>query len=120
MPPAGSVRPKAKPKKKAAPRRPAGRRPEARRTPSRAPAVRSPPPSRRSHAKGSSSAPSGTVKLTFRPDARRHLLSLSFLRDGDEFLARMETDSGQITEMKNRALDQLLSLVAGELEDVLD
>ncbi len=119
MPPAGSVRPKAKPKKKAAPRRPAGRRPEAQRTASRAPAVRSPPP-RRSHAKGSSSAPSGTVKLTFRPDARRHLLSLSFLRDGDEFLARMETDSGQITEMKNRALDQLLSLVAGELEDVLD
>ncbi len=52
-------------------------------------------------------------------DGRRHLLSLSFLRDGDEFLARLETDAGQITELKNRSLDQLLSLVAGELEDLL-
>lgn len=51
---------------------------------------------------------------------RRHVLSLSFLRDGDEFLARLETDSGQITEMKNRSLDQLLTLVAGELEDLLE
>jgi hypothetical protein len=55
-----------------------------------------------------------------RPDARRHVLSLSFLRDGDEFLARLETDSGQITELKNRSLDQLLTLVAGELEDLLE
>jgi hypothetical protein len=55
-----------------------------------------------------------------RVDGRRHLLSLSFVRDGDEFLARMETDSGHITELKNRALDQLLTLVAGELEDLLD
>jgi hypothetical protein len=55
-----------------------------------------------------------------RIDGRRHLLSLSFVRDGDEFLARMETDSGHITELKNRALDQLLTLVAGELEDLLD
>jgi hypothetical protein len=47
------------------------------------------------------------------------VLSLSFLRDGDEFMARLETDSGQITEMKNRSLDQLLTLVAGELEDLL-
>jgi predicted component of type VI protein secretion system len=53
-------------------------------------------------------------------DARRHILSLSFLRDGDEFLARLEMDSGQITEMKNRSLDQLLTLVAGELEDLLE
>ncbi|HZY70556.1 MAG TPA: hypothetical protein VFF67_06235 [Thermoplasmata archaeon] len=53
-------------------------------------------------------------------DARRHVLSLSFLRDGDEFLARLETDSGQITELKNRSLDQLLTLVAGELEDLLE
>lgn len=53
-------------------------------------------------------------------EARRHLLSLSFLRDGDEFLARLETDGGQITELKNRALDQLLTLVAGELEDLLE
>jgi hypothetical protein len=55
-----------------------------------------------------------------RVDGRRHLLSLSFVRDGDEFLARLETDSGHITELKNRALDQLLTLVAGELEDLLD
>jgi hypothetical protein len=55
-----------------------------------------------------------------RTDGRRHLLSLSFVRDGDEFLARMETDTGHITELKNRALDQLLTLVAGELEDLLD
>jgi hypothetical protein len=35
-------------------------------------------------------------------------------------LARLETDAGQITELKNRALDQLLTLVAGELEDLLE
>jgi hypothetical protein len=54
------------------------------------------------------------------PDERRHVLSLSFLRDGDEFLARLETDQGQITELKNRSLDQLLTLVASELEDILE
>jgi len=48
------------------------------------------------------------------------VLSLSFVRDGDEFLARLETDAGHITELKNRSLDQLLTLVAGELEDLLD
>jgi hypothetical protein len=53
------------------------------------------------------------------PGGRRHVLSLSFLRDGDEFLARLETDAGHITELKNRSLDQLLTLVAGELEDLL-
>lgn len=53
------------------------------------------------------------------PDGRRHVLSLSFLRDGDDFLARLETDAGHITELKNRSLDQLLTLVAGELEDLL-
>jgi hypothetical protein len=53
-------------------------------------------------------------------DSRRHVLSLSFLRDGDEFLARLETDSGHITELKNRSLDQLLTLVANELEDLLE
>jgi hypothetical protein len=51
---------------------------------------------------------------------RAHILSLSFLRDGDEFMARLETDAGQITELKNRSLDQLLTLVAGELEDLLE
>lgn len=54
------------------------------------------------------------------PDARRHVLSLSFLRDGDEFMARLETNAGQITELKNRSLDQLLTLVANELEDLLE
>ena len=54
------------------------------------------------------------------PGGRLHVLSLSFLRDGDEFMARMETDAGQITELKNRSLDQLLTLVASELEDLLE
>ncbi|MFZ1024463.1 MAG: hypothetical protein WAN87_10055 [Thermoplasmata archaeon] len=53
-------------------------------------------------------------------DSRRHVLSLSFVRDGDEFMARLETDAGQITELKNRFLDQLLTLVANELEDILE
>ncbi|HTT26005.1 MAG TPA: hypothetical protein VMH90_03460 [Thermoplasmata archaeon] len=59
-------------------------------------------------------------ELPIPRDARRHVLSLAFLRDGDEFLARLETDAGQITELKNRSLDQLLTLVAGELEDLLE
>jgi len=70
-----------------------------------------------------SEGPSGGAAAAPPPrpgDARRHVLSLSFLRDGDEFLARIETDGGQITELKNRALDQLLTLVAGELEDLLE
>jgi hypothetical protein len=54
------------------------------------------------------------------PDGRRHVLSLSFVRDGDEFLARLESDNGHITEFKNRSLDQLLTLVAGELEDLIE
>lgn len=68
----------------------------------------------------SGSAPAPTPPVVRRPDGRVHLLSLSFVRDGDEFLARMETDGGQITELKNRALDQLLTLVASELEDLLE
>src|SRR5580692_1956454 len=60
-------------------------------------------------------APEEPGAIPLRGDGRRHLLSLSFLRDGDEFLARLETDGGQITELKNRALDQLLTLVASEL-----
>jgi hypothetical protein len=72
--------------------------------------------------KGGSSAPAGPAAPLppANPNARRHILSLSFLRDGDEFMARLETDGGQITEMKNRSLDQLLTLVAGELEDLLE
>jgi hypothetical protein len=42
------------------------------------------------------------------------------VRDGDEFLARIETDADQIIELKNRSLDQLLTLVASELEDLLE
>ena len=61
------------------------------------------------------------IETAPRPgDSRRHILSLAFVRDGDEFMARLETDSGQITELKNRFLDQLLTLVANELEDILE
>jgi hypothetical protein len=76
-------------------------------------------PARPKPAPAASSAPAPPT-VVLRGDARQHLLSLSFLRDGDEFLARLETDGGQITEMKNRSLDQLLTLVAGELEDLLE
>jgi hypothetical protein len=81
------------------------------------------PPARPSGSKSSSksgasvAAPPLEVPL---PDGRRHVLSLSFVRDGDEFLARLETDAGHITELKNRSLDQLLTLVASELEDLLE
>jgi hypothetical protein len=80
------------------------------------------PPSRPAGSKKSAapSEPALPAPEPRRIDGRRHLLSLSFVRDGDEFLARMETDTGHITELKNRALDQLLTLVAGELEDLLD
>jgi len=94
--------------------------------PSRPPAKPTPkkaaPPPRSSGSKKAAPAPEPipVVPEARRSDGRRHLLSLSFVRDGDEFLARMETDSGHITELKNRALDQLLTLVAGELEDLLD
>ena len=64
-------------------------------------------------------APEVTLEVPL-PGGRRHVLSLSFVRDGDEFLARLETDSGHITELKNRSLDQLLTLVASELEDLLE
>jgi hypothetical protein len=79
--------------------------------------VKRPAPAR---AKESPPSPGRPEAALPRPDARRHVLSLSFLRDGDEFLARLETDSGQITELKNRSLDQLLTLVASELEDLLE
>jgi len=71
--------------------------------------------------KGSSAAgpPPPTLEVPL-PGGRRHVLSLSFVRDGEDFLARLETDSGHITELKNRSLDQLLTLVAGELEDLLE
>ncbi|MGA8711076.1 MAG: hypothetical protein ACLP8Y_09785 [Thermoplasmata archaeon] len=93
------------PKKKAAP---APKKPVAR--PVKGSAPKAPP-------KSKEPAPELQVPL---PGGRRHVLSLSFVRDGDEFLARLETDSGHITEFKNRSLDQLLTLVAGELEDLVE
>jgi len=90
--------------------------------PSRAPAPQTTPKAAaKPHSKGGSKPkevrPDLEVPL---PDGRRHVLSLSFVRDGDEFLARLETDAGHITELKNRSLDQLLTLVASELEDLLE
>jgi len=82
-----------------------------------APAARPPPSPAKAAPKTKEPEPELQVPL---PDGRRHVLSLSFVRDGDEFLARLETDSGHITEFKNRSLDQLLTLVAGELEDLVE
>jgi len=82
-----------------------------------APAPRSPPAASKASAKPRVPEPELSLPP---PDGRRHVLSLSFVRDGDEFLARLETDSGHITEFKNRSLDQLLTLVAGELEDLVE
>jgi hypothetical protein len=114
-------RPSKSPAKKAA-------RPPAKAAPRRA---APPPPKSAPASKGGSKKPTGKAPAPAAPllppvpeirrsDGRRHLLSLSFVREGDEFMARMETDSGHITELKNRALDQLLTLVAGELEDLLE
>jgi len=99
-----AAKPKAAPAKKPAPR-PSGAKPS-----------RPPTPKPRTPAAAKEPEPELAVPL---PGGRRHLLSLSFVRDGDEFLARLETDVGHITELKNRSLDQLLTLVAGELEDLL-
>jgi hypothetical protein len=105
--------------------------------PARRPTKKAPPP-KKAPAKPSRALPSkSTSKVAAKPSngplvapapplevplpgGRHHVLSLSFVRDGDEFMARLETDSGHITELKNRALDQLLTLVAGELEDLLE
>ena len=98
--------PKAAPKKAPKPSKPVARPAKKGAAPSAGKSAPAPPP-----------APAAPPRAG---DSRRHVLSLSFLRDGDEFLARLETDGGQITELKNRALDQLLTLVAGELEDLLE
>jgi len=98
-------------------------KPAARKTPKPAPKKAAKPapkaaaPPKRVAAQAAVRIPELEVPL---PDGRRHILSLSFVRDGDEFLARLETDAGHITELKNRSLDQLLTLVASELEDVLE
>ena len=117
-------RKKSSPKRGASPRaRPA--RPAAKPKPTKPSkaAAKAKPPAKKATAPSKTVAaePEAPVVLVPRTgDGRRHVLSLSFLRDGDEFYARMETDAGQITELKNRSLDQLLSLVANELEDLLE
>jgi len=129
-----SHRPKSRPKpkdRKAPAKRPAAakRPPSAKPAPKKAakptgsakPAPAKPKPTAKS-AKPSSTPPAppeAELEVPL-PGGRRHVLSLAFVRDGDEFMARLETDSGQITELKNRSLDQLLTLVAGELEDLLE
>ncbi|MCI4330484.1 MAG: hypothetical protein L3K19_01370 [Thermoplasmata archaeon] len=113
------------PATKAKPSRPAARPPAPHSTKAPAkPSKPSPKPSKPVGKPTGGSAPAkppaAPVGPPRSPDARRHVLSLSFLRDGDEFMARLETDAGQITELKNRSLDQLLTLVANELEDLLE
>jgi hypothetical protein len=117
------------PARKAARPRPAARptrRPaksSASKSPAKSAPVRRPPPKTppAKTAKPAPPPPEPATELEVPlPGGRRHVLSLAFVRDGDEFLARLETDSGHITELKNRSLDQLLTLVAGELEDLLE
>jgi hypothetical protein len=111
-----SRRQRSKPKSAARPARPAAKKP----VPKKA-APRPPAKSRSGSSRPAPRAkPEPEVVAPPRPAGRIHVLSLSFVRDGDEFLARMETDGGQITELKNRSLDQLLTLVASELEDLLE
>ena len=113
MPSSRRARPKPKPAS-----RPAKSAPKS--SPAKRPAAR--PPAAKAKPKSSPAKPKPEPEVLPppRPSGRIHVLSLSFVRDGDEFLARMETDSGQITELKNRSLDQLLTLVASELEDLLE
>jgi len=103
-----------RPAPKPAPRRPTPAKPKKAAPPKTAPKKSAP------KEKAPAAPPPPPIPEIRRADGRRHLLSLSFVRDGDEFMARMETDTGHITELKNRALDQLLTLVAGELEDLLE
>lgn len=119
MPPSHRQKTKSKPaaRKPAAPRKPAPATKKSVAKATRSNATTSGGSARKGGAAPKVTAP--PLELP-RPDGRRHLLSLSFVRDGDEFLARLETDSGHITELKNRSLDQLLTLVASELEDLLE
>jgi hypothetical protein len=115
---------KQKPKKSAHTKRAAARPPAKRRAvhPAARPAPRAHPAPAKSSTKSAPTAPPPPppIVLPKNPDERIHVLSLSFVRDGDEFLARIETDRDQIIELKNRSLDQLLTLVASELEDLLE
>ncbi len=100
---------------KARPKKPAAKKPAA-----KPPAKASKPRPSAAKSAAAARAEPEAAPTPPRPTGRVHVLSLSFVRDGDEFLARMETDGGQITELKNRSLDQLLTLVASELEDLLE
>jgi hypothetical protein len=117
-----SQRAKPKPRPAARPSKPA--RPAASRAAPKKPAAKPSPakPKSRSGSSRPERRPNAAPEVVVppRPTGRIHVLSLSFVRDGDEFMARMETDGGQITELKNRSLDQLLTLVASELEDLLE
>jgi hypothetical protein len=129
-PAARARRPSARPAPKARPSKSKPSRPSKSARPSARPAPKKaqPPAPAPRRATTSGGKPAGTpatgppvpAVVPPRPLGRTHVLSLSFLRDGDEFMARLETDSGQITELKNRSLDQLLTLVASELEDLLE
>jgi hypothetical protein len=116
-----AARPAAKPKAKAPPKAKPPAKPPAAKKPAAKPASAkaSPPKPVAPKAKAPPKEPAPELEVPL-PGGRHHVLSLSFVRDGDEFLARLETDGGHITELKNRSLDQLLTLVAGELEDLLD
>jgi hypothetical protein len=117
MPSSRRQKPKAKPASRpsrAAPKKTAPKKPVARPAPAKPAGGGGPVKS------AAKPKPVPEVAAPPRPTGRIHVLSLSFVRDGDEFLARMETDGGQITELKNRSLDQLLTLVASELEDLLE
>ncbi|MGI0055287.1 MAG: hypothetical protein ACREBZ_06205 [Thermoplasmata archaeon] len=112
--PRASSRPKPRPKSAGSAKASAKRRSPPRKPPAHAPVPKTPPK------KSGNSAPPLPPPPPRVIDGRRHVLSLSFLRDGDEFFARIEGNAGQITEFKNRALDQLLTLVASELEDLVE
>lgn len=119
--PKAAVRP-SRPSRPAA-KKPAAKKPVAKKPVAKKPAPHARPPKPKASGSAKSAAkpkPAPEVVAPLRPTGRIHVLSLSFVRDGDEFLARMETDGGQITELKNRSLDQLLTLVASELEDLLE
>jgi hypothetical protein len=114
---------KTRPKKTARPKRAAARPSAKKPSPRRAPPTAKParPSTAKTPPKSAPVAPPPAPEPPLaprNPDERRHVLSLSFVRD--EFLARIETDTDQIIELKNRSLDQLLTLVASELEDLLE
>ena len=127
--PARSRAAKAKPKPRAAPSKKSARASKPTKKAPSKPSGKVPPKTAAKHSPKAAPKPAGKkpteaveapASIPLRGDGRRHLLSLSFLRDGEEFTARLETDAGQITELKNRSLDQLLTLVASELEDLLE